>query len=83
MSQMKRYLEQVIHETTDDLVEADAVEYALYMGWIKLTYDLQRDKIAIQKDLLSLVEKFRWVAEENQQVNAPMQELLAQVSDWK
>lgn len=82
MSQ-KHYLCKVISETTDDIETSDAVEYAIYSGWVKLTYDLQRDKVIIQNELLNIVEKFRRIAQENQQINTPMLELIGQVSDYK
>jgi hypothetical protein len=83
MGAMKNYLCKVISETTDDIETADAVEYAIYSGWVKLTYDLQRDKVIIQKELLNIVEKFRRIAQENIQTNAPMLELIGQISDYK
>lgn len=80
---MKHYLCRLISETTDDLESADAVEYAIYSGFIRLTYDLQRDKTLIQNQLITIMERFHVITEANQQLNAPMLELVGQIHDWK
>jgi hypothetical protein len=79
----KHYLCKVISETTDDIESSDAVEYAIYSGWIKLTHNLEQDKAAITAALPDITERFQRIAQENIQVNTPMLELIGQISDFK
>ena len=83
MGAIKNYLNKVISETADDIETQDAVEYAIYSGWVKLTYDLQRDKAVIQRELVNIVDKFRRIAQENTESNAPLLELVGQISDFR
>ena len=83
MGAIKNYLNKVISDTADDIETQDAVEYAIYSGWVKLTYDLQRDKAVIQRELVNIVEKFNRIAQENTESNAPLLELVGQISDFR
>lgn len=83
MGQIKNYLNRLIADTTGDLLEADAVEYAIYSGWLKLTMDYEADKAAVAAQLPTIKEKFRRIADENIQVNTPMLELIGQIADFK
>lgn len=80
MGAIKNYLNKVISDTADDIETQDAVEYAIYSGWVKLTYDLQRDKAVIQRELVNIVEKFNRIAQENTESNAPLLELVGQIT---
>jgi hypothetical protein len=79
----KHYLCKVISETTDDIETSDALEYAIYSGWIKLSHNLEQDKAAIQAALPDIVANFKRIAQENIQVNTPMLELIGQIADFK
>jgi hypothetical protein len=52
------YLQHILRETSEDGDTSDAVEYAIYVGWLKLSYDLQTDKETIRKELPSIIERF-------------------------
>ncbi len=79
----KNYLLKVITETTEDVEQQDAVEYAIFSKWVALTYDIEKDKLLIQRELPAILEKFRRIAAENQTINAPLAELVSQIHDWK
>ena len=57
------YLKRILHETTSDGETSDPVEYAIYVGWLKLSYDLQTDMVTIRKELPSIIERFSKLSE--------------------
>jgi hypothetical protein len=80
---MKDYLDKLIHLTTDNILEADSVEYAIMFGWVTLTYTLHWDISLILDRKAEIVDKFRRVAEENMAINSPLNELIGQLADFK
>lgn len=71
---MKDYLDKILHLTTDNILEADAVEYAILFNWIKLTYQLNVDVAAILHVKEDIVEHFRREAE-RAEILTPLLEL--------
>jgi len=77
---MKDYLLAMI-VLGDDAREQQAIEWAIYQGWFKPTYNFQQDKLAIEQQLPVLVERFQQVARENEAIKkAPLQEFIDSVA---
>lgn len=83
MGQMKHYLNNLISESADNVEQQDAIEYAIYSGWVKLTYNIETDKATIAEQLAQITTKFRRIADENAVKNSPLLELVGQISDYK
>jgi hypothetical protein len=80
MGMMKNYLLTLLASVADDTETGDAVEYAISQGWVSLTYDLARDTATIERQLCTILEKFRRAANENE---AALQQLVSQIDDYK
>ena len=75
---MKNYLIDMLN-VGEDVQQRDAIEYALYSGWLTLTYDRDTDTQAITDKLPEFVEAFRRVAQENIEANEPLRELIGAI----
>jgi hypothetical protein len=80
MGMMKEYLLAMIMLGSDSQ-EQEAIEWAIYRGWFQPSYNFQQDKLAIERQLPVLVERFRQEAREHEAIrNAPMQEFIDSVA---
>jgi hypothetical protein len=80
MSMMKHYYLAMICVGGTQL-EQEAIEYGLLQGWVKLKYNFDEDRAALERQLPELVEAFRREAESNTAIaNQPMQEFIDSIA---
>jgi hypothetical protein len=80
MGMMKDYMLAMIVLGSDSQ-EQEAIEWAIYQGWFKPTYNFPQDKLAIERQLLVFVEKLQQEAREKEAIkNTPMREFVNSIA---
>ncbi len=76
MGMMKNYLLTLLQQCSEEQFGQDAIEWAIFSGLLRLSYDLEADSRSIMSRYDELIEAYRRsIAETNQklrQVPAPM-----------
>lgn len=70
MGAMKHYFNDVVCACSDQQFGQDAVEYALQMGWVTLSYDLKADVETIMGQYDQIIEAYRREVNRNEEVLA-------------
>jgi len=68
-------------ELGDTLEQQDAIEWAIFSGWIPLAYELENDRALIRDQLPTIVEQFRRLNQKTPTTPVPCADLMSGPDD--
>ena len=63
-------------ELGDTLEQQDAIEWAIFSGWVPLAYELENDRALIRDQLPTILEQFRRLNQQKPTTLAPCADLM-------